>query len=72
MCSLNAATNLAPSTLDSVTSVAVKDVLNTVGSFTPSTTIILLLPSKLNLSNLYLPALVLPVSLTVQLSDTTV
>ena len=40
--------------------------LNTVGSFAPSTTINLSLPSKLNLSKLYLPALVLPLSILVQ------
>ena len=44
--------------------------LKTVGSLIPSVTIILSLPSKLNLSNAYLLAFVLPVSLSVQLSDT--
>ena len=44
------------------TSVALNDVLNTVGAFVPSATINLSLPSKLNLSKLYLPALVLPLS----------
>ena len=48
------------------TSVAVKDVLKTVGALLPSTTINLSLPSKLNLSKLYLPALVLPLSIVVQ------
>jgi hypothetical protein len=50
--------------------VAAKEVLNTVGSFVPSVTIILSLPSKLNRSKVYLLAFVLPVSLSVQLSDT--
>ena len=67
---LNAVIYLAPSTVDSVTSVAVKDVLKTVGSLVPSVTIIFSLPSKLNRSKAYLLARVLPVSLTVQLSDT--
>ena len=47
------------------TSVALNDVLNTVGAFVPSTTINLSLPSKLNLSKLYSPALVLPLSMVV-------
>ena len=40
-------------------SVAAKLELNTVGLFAPSATIILSVPSKLNLSKLYLLALVL-------------
>ena len=40
--------------------------LNTVGALLPSTTINLSLPSKLNLSKVYTPALVLPVSRSVQ------
>ena len=47
------------------TSVALNDVLKTVGAFVPSATINLSLPSKLNLSKLYLPALVLPLSIVV-------
>ena len=62
--------NLALDTALSPTSVAAKEELNIVGGLSPSTTIILSVPSKLNRSNLYLPALVLPVSRTVQLSDT--
>ena len=50
MCSLNAVTNFAPSTLDAVTSVADNEVLKTVGSLVPSTTINLSFPSKLNVS----------------------
>ena len=68
---LNATTCFAPSTLLAVTSVADKDVLNTVGSLLPSTTISLSLPSKLNFSKEYLLALVLPLSLLVHVSDTT-
>ena len=49
-----------------VTSVAAKDVLNTVGALFPSATISLSFPSKLNFSNVYLPALVLPLSRSVQ------
>ena len=49
-----------------VTSVAANDVLNTVGALFPSATMSLSLPSKLNFSNVYLPALVLPLSLSVQ------
>ena len=64
---LNAATNLAPATSLSLTSVAAKELLNTVGAFAPSTTIILSVPSKLKRSKLYLPALVLPLSMDVQL-----
>eukprot|EP00914_Ancora_sagittata_P001410 GHVO01003668.1.p2 GENE.GHVO01003668.1~~GHVO01003668.1.p2 ORF type:complete len:102 (+),score=3.93 GHVO01003668.1:140-445(+) len=63
---LNEATNFAPATELSPTSVAANDELNTVGALTPSTTTILSVPSKLNLSNEYLPALVLPESLDVQ------
>ena len=48
------------------------DELNTVGSLVPSTTINLSVPSKLNLSKLYLLALVLPESFSVQFSETTV
>ena len=48
------------------TSVAVKEVLNTVGAIAPSATINLSLTSKLNLSKAYLPALVLPLSMLVQ------
>ena len=50
-----------------LTSVADIAVLNTVGAFAPSTTINLLFPSKLNLSKAYVPALVLPLSRSVQL-----
>jgi hypothetical protein len=53
------------------TSAAVIEELNITGAFTPSTQIIFSLPSKLYLSKWYLAALVLPVSLTVQFSDTT-
>jgi hypothetical protein len=62
----------APVTVLLLTSVAAIVVLNTVGAFTPSTTMSLSLPSKLNLSNEYLPALVRPESRSVQDSDTTV
>jgi len=48
-------------------------VLNITGALAPSTNIILSLPSKLYLSKEYLDALVLPVSISVQLEgDTTV
>ena len=48
------------------TSVALNDVLNTVGALLPSATTNLSLPSKLNISKSYTPALVLPVSIAVQ------
>jgi len=48
------------------TSVALNDVLKTVGALLPSATINLLLLSKLNISKSYTPALVLPVSIAVQ------
>ena len=73
MWSLNTVTNFAPVTAvltspppPDDTSVAANDVLNTVGALFPSATISLSLPSKLNFSNVYLPALVLPLSLSVQ------
>ena len=53
------------------TSVAAIELLNTVGALSPSTTTNLSLPSKLNLSKLYLPASERLASLSVQLSDTT-
>ena len=51
------------------TSVALNDVLKTVGALAPSATINLSLPSKLNLSKLYLPALVLPLSTVVHVQE---
>ena len=73
MWSLKTATNFAPVTAvltspppADVTSVAANDVLNTVGALFPSATISLSLPSKLKRSKVYLPALVLPLSLSVQ------
>ncbi len=72
MCSRYDATIDAPRTELVLTSVADNAELNTVGAFTPSTTTILLLPSKLNRSNEYLPALVRPVSRSVHDSETTV
>ena len=48
------------------TSVALNDVLKTVGALLPSATTNLSLPSKLNISKSYTPALVLPVSIAVQ------
>ena len=55
-----------PTSPDWETSEAVNDVLKTVGALFPSATISLSLPSKLNLSKVYTPALVLPLSRSVQ------
>ena len=70
MCPLYSTTCLAPPTELSLTSVAEKDSLNTTGALVLSTKIILSVPSKLNLSSSYLSALVRPVSIAVQLSET--
>ena len=78
MWSLKAATNFAPVTAVGTSplpadEISVADIaaLKKVGLLSPSTTTNLSLPSKLNLSKLYRDALLLPVSLSVQLSDTT-
>ena len=70
MWALKATTIVEPATELSLTSVADKEELKIVGAFAPSTTIIFSLPSKLYRSKLYLSALVLPVSRSVQDSDT--
>jgi len=68
---LNDTTNLEPSTLLVLTSVALNEELNTVGALAPSTITSLSVPSKLNLSKLYFVAPVLPLSIEVHDSDTT-